>query len=406
MLDVNSVRQDFPILQRKVNGKELIYLDNAATTQKPRQVLDRLITFYGSSYSNIHRGVHYLSREATDAHEGARNTVREFINARHSEEIIFTAGTTESINLLAYSLGEMLVSGGDEIIISKMEHHANIVPWQRLCQRSGAVLKVIPPDNNGILTADSLDDLITERTRIISVTHVSNVLGVRNPIRRIIQKAHAGDIPVVVDAAQSVQHIPVDVTDLDCDFLAFSGHKIYGPTGVGVLYGKKRWLDEMPPFHTGGGMIKSVSLEKTEYEDPPQKFEAGTTNIAGAVGLAAAIEYMEEAGVDEIRDHEDRLAASLSGRLSEMEDVTVYADSANKHGTVSFNIEGVHHYDAGMILDGLGVAVRTGAHCAQPLMNHFGIAGTIRASIAMYNNHDDLDRLFEGVRKVSSMMKV
>ncbi|MBD3424272.1 MAG: SufS family cysteine desulfurase [Candidatus Latescibacteria bacterium] len=405
-MDIEDIRKDFPILSRTINGKPLSYLDNGATTHKPRQVIDSIVSFYSRSYSNIHRGVHLLSREATDLHEDARETVREFINAESREEIVFTSGTTESINLLAYSFGERFVDEEDEIIITGMEHHANIVPWQRLCERKKAVLRVIPIDDKGNLMLERLPELITEKTRLISVTHVSNVLGVLNPVDKIIEIAHQNSIPVMLDAAQSVQHLPVDVRKLGCDFLAFSAHKMYGPTGIGVLYGREKYLESLPPFITGGGMIESVNLRKSEYEDPPLKFEAGTGHLAGAVGLAAAIDYINEIGIETIREHEEKLLGALEEELKAPGDVTIYAEGAPKHGAVSFNIEGIHHYDAGMILDRLGVAVRTGAHCAEPLMKHLDITGTIRASVGLYNSIDDIDRLLAGIRETCRMMKV
>jgi cysteine desulfurase/selenocysteine lyase len=406
MLQTDRIRRNFPILAEEVNGSPLCYLDNAATTQKPERVISEITRFYRERYSNVHRGVHRLSREATELHEAARESVRRFLNAKDSAEIVFTSGTTGSINLLAYSFGERFVEEGDEIIISEMEHHANIVPWQRLCGRKKAVLRVIPLDEKGRLETGELDNLITGRTRLISVTHLSNVLGVLNPVGEIVERAHQQGIPVMIDAAQSVPHLPVDVQKLGCDFLAFSAHKMYGPTGIGVLYGRKSLLDKLPPFNTGGGMIRSVSLERTEYEQPPLRFEAGTGHIAGAIGLAAAIDYLEDTGLENIREHEQKLISALEDQLKSLDEIDIYSEGTEKHGSVSFNLKGIHHYDAGMILDRLGVAVRTGAHCAEPLMKHFGITGTVRASIGLYNNMEDVERLISGLRKTRSMMKV
>ncbi|MDZ7860388.1 MAG: SufS family cysteine desulfurase [Candidatus Krumholzibacteriota bacterium] len=404
MIDIDDIREDFPILSREENGKQICYLDNAATTQKPKRVLDRIIRFYSEEYSSTHRGAHLLSRRATGLYEDARESVRKFLNAEKALEIVFTSGATESINLIAYSFGERFIREDDEIIVTGMEHHANIVPWQRLCRRKKAVLRVIPLEKNGNLRIDKLKNLIKPKTKLISVTHVSNVLGVINPVEKIIEAAHKKDIPVLVDAAQSIQHIPVNVREMDCDFFVFSGHKVYGPTGTGVLYGKENLLKELPPFNTGGGMIKSVSFEKTEYEAVPLKFEAGTGNIAGVIGLAEAIEYIDNIGQGEIEAHENKLLKYLEDELKSLEGVVIYAEGSSKHGSISFNLDGIHHYDAGMILDGLGVAVRTGAHCAEPLMNHYGITGTVRASVALYNNINDLERLITGIKKVSSMM--
>jgi len=406
MYDIDSIRQDFPILRQKINREPLCYLDNGASTQKPHQVLDRITAFYSSEYSNVHRGVHQLSRIATRLNEQAREAAAGFINAGSSDEIVFTTGTTGSINLVAYSFGEKFIRENDEIITTVQEHHANIVPWQRLCQRSNAVLKAIPLDEEGNLRVEAVKELIVPETRLISLAHVSNVLGVLNPVEEIIEIAHRHDIPVMIDAAQSIQHLPVDVQELDCDFLVFSGHKMYGPTGIGVLYAKRKWLETLPPFNTGGGMIESVSFDRTVYEKPPFKFEAGTGHIAGAIGLAAAIEYINSIGIEEIKEHEAGLLRHLENKLSDLEDVTIYAAREEKHGGLSFNLKGIHHYDAGMILDGYGVAVRTGAHCAEPLMEHLGITGTVRASVALYNNTDDMDRLAEGVKEAQNMMKV
>ncbi len=403
MMDMEAIRKDFPILERKIHGKPLVYLDNAATTQKPRVVLDRILRFYSGSNSNIHRGVHHLSERASQAYENARKTVKAFINAGDASEIIFTSGTTAALNLVASSFGRRFIGRGDEIIVSEMEHHSNLVPWQILCEQCGAFLKVIPFEDDGTLKMDEFERLITERTRLISIVYVSNALGVVNPVREIIDRAHSRDIPVLVDGAQAVQHLPVDVRDLDCDFFAFSGHKIYAETGVGVLYGKEKWLESMPPYQAGGGMVGSVSFGKTTYAEPPLKFEAGTVNYVGAVSLESAIRYIDSIGREEIVDHERDLLNYATENLRGIEGLKIYGLSPERCGALSFNLENIHSYDAGLILDKLGIAVRTGTHCAEPVMRHYGIEATIRASFALYNTREEIDRLVEGIEKTKSM---
>ena len=404
MFDVEKIRKDFPILQKKVYGNSLIYLDNGATSQKPRAVIEKICSFYSHSNSSIHRGIHFLSEQATAEYESARNRVKEFINAEQNHEIIFTAGTTASINSLAFSFGEKYIKAGDEIILTEMEHHSNIVPWQMLCDRKGCKLKIVPINDNGDLLLDGFEKMFTPKTRILAMTHVSNALGTINPVKEMIKTAHANNVPVMVDGAQSVQHGVVDVRDLDCDFFVFSGHKIYGPTGIGVLYGKEKWLEEMPPYQGGGDMIKNVTFEKTIYNDLPFKFEAGTINYVGAIGLAAALDYLSETGREEIEEYESELSGYANKRLSEVEGLKFYGTSANKISILSFLIEGIHQYDAGMIIDKLGIAVRTGTHCAQPVMDHFGIDGTIRASLAFYNTKEEIDRLYDALLKVKQML--
>ena len=404
MFDVEKIRKDFPILQKKVYGHSLIYLDNGATSQKPRAVIEKINSFYSHSNSSIHRGVHFLSEQATAEYESVRNKVKKFINAELNHEIIFTAGTTASINSVAFSFGEKYIKAGDEIILTEMEHHANIVPWQMLCDRKGCKLKIIPFDDNGDLLLEGFEKMFTPKTRILAITHVSNALGTINPVKEMIKIAHANNVPVLVDGAQSVQHGVVDVRDLDCDFFVFSGHKIYGPTGIGVLYGKEKWLEEMPPYQGGGDMIKNVTFEKTTYNDLPFKFEAGTTNYVGAVGLAAALDYVTETGREEIEEYESELSGYAHKKLSQVEGLKFFGTSANKISILSFLIEGIHQYDAGMIIDKLGIAVRTGTHCAQPVMDHFGIDGTIRASLAFYNTKKEIDRLYDALLKVKQML--
>ena len=404
MFDVEEIRKDFPVLQQKVYGNPLIYLDNGATSQKPRVVIEKICSFYSLSNSSIHRGIHFLSEQATTEYESARNRVKEFINAEHDHEIIFTAGTTASINSVAFSFGEKYIKAGDEIILTEMEHHANIVPWQMLCDRKGCKLKIVPIDDNGDLLLEDFEKMFTPKTRILAITHVSNALGTINPVREMIKIAHANNVPVLVDGAQSIQHGVVDVSDLDCDFFVFSGHKIYGPTGIGVLYGKEKWLEEMPPYQGGGDMIKNVTFEKTTYNDLPFKFEAGTTNYVGAVGLATALDYLTETGREEIEEYEGELTVYANRKLSQVKGLKFYGTSANKISILSFLIEGIHQYDAGMIIDKLGIAVRTGTHCAQPVMDHFGIDGTLRASLAFYNTKDEIDRLYDALLKVKQML--
>jgi cysteine desulfurase/selenocysteine lyase len=403
-IDGEKIRADFPILGTLAYGKPLIYLDNAATTQKPRSVLEKTLSFYAEANGNIHRGVHYLSEKAGAAYEAARESVRRFINAGSAREIVFTQGTTASINLVAQSFGDLRVRAGDEIVITEMEHHSNLVPWQMLCKRSGARLKVVPFDDTGTLRSDLLSKLVTDATKLISITYVSNVLGVANPLREIIDFAHARDIPVLVDGAQAVQHMPIDVRDLDCDFFAFSGHKMYAETGIGVLYGKERWLERMPPYQCGGGMIASVDLAKTLFAEPPFKFEAGTPHIAGAISLGAAIAYIEEIGMEAIAAHERDLMTYAEQAVSALDGVTMYG-TAPRYGSLSFNLDSISPFDACMVLDKMGIALRSGTHCAEPVMNHFGIRGTIRASFALYNTKREIDALMQGIKKAQAMLR-
>lgn len=400
---IEDIRNDFPILSLKVHGKPLVYLDNGATTQKPLQVIQVMDDLYRSANANVHRGVHYLSDLVSDRYETARETVRAFINAKKKEEVIFTAGTTASINAVAFSFGEKFVHEGDEIIITGMEHHANIVPWQMLCERKKAHLKVVPFSDEGILDLDIYRNLFSAKTRIVAVTHASNVLGTVNPVKEIISEAHRHGVPVLVDGAQSVQHGIVDVTDIDCDFFVFSGHKIYGPNGIGVLYGKEKWLNEMPPYQGGGDMVASVTFEKTIYNELPFKFEAGTTNFTGAIGLAAALDYLSSLGREAVALREQTLLKKAISELSAIEGVRIFGTAPQKVSVVSFLPGKVHQYDAGMILDKLGIAVRTGTHCAQPVMDRYGITGTIRASIAFYNTEEEIEALVKGVQKVTDM---
>jgi cysteine desulfurase / selenocysteine lyase len=401
--DVHKIRGDFPILQQQVYNKPLIYLDNGATTQKPQQVIDCVHDYYTIKNSSIHRGVHYLSEMATEDYEEARKTVQQFIHAAHSYEVIFTPGTTASINGLAFSFGEMFIHEGDEILVTEMEHHANIVPWQMLCERKKAVLKVIPFNADGELELEKLDDLFTERTRLVAVIHVSNALGTVNPVEYIIQKAHQHGIPVLVDGAQSIQHCEIDVQKMDCDFFVFSGHKVYGPTGIGILYAREKWLEQLPPFQGGGDMVDIVTFKKTTYNTLPFKFEAGTPNYIGAVGMGCALKYFSSIGPENIAQHEHSLLEYGTELLSGMDFVTLYGKAKVKSSILSFNIQGVHPYDAGMVMDKMGIAVRTGTHCAQTVMQHFGIEGTIRASLAMYNTREELSDLASAVKKVKTM---
>ena len=408
MFDVNALRADFPILSREVYKQPLVYLDNAATTQKPLCVIDAMRDEYLNVNANVHRGIHYLSQQATQLHEGARETVRKFLNARSTTEIVFTRGTTESLNLVASCFGELSMREGDEVIISTMEHHSNIVPWQLLAQRNGIILKVIPMNDEGVLNMDAYEQLFSGRTRIVSVTHVSNVLGTINPIHDIIRIAHDHNVPVVVDAAQSVPHFTVDVQELDCDFLAFSGHKVYGPTGIGVLYGKEKWLEKLPPYMGGGEMIASVSFDKTTFERPPLKFEAGTPDYVATTGLAKAIDYITAIGMDNIRKHEEELTRYAIKRLSLIEGMRIFGKPASlanmRHdAVVSFQVGDIHHMDMGTLLDRLGIAIRTGHHCAQPLMERLGILGTCRASFALYNTKEEIDILAQGIERMAKM---
>ena len=392
------------MLAARVYGKPLVYFDNAATTQKPLPVINALTEAYSTYYSNIHRGVHALSDMSSEKYEDAREKVRTFINAGSKEEVVFTSGATASINLVAFSFGERYVNSGDEVLISELEHHANIVPWQLMCERKNARLRVIPVNDDGSLRLEELDELINEKTRIITVSQVSNALGVVVPVKKIIEKAHQNDIPVLVDGAQGVQHGHVDVRDMDCDFYVFSGHKVYGPTGIGVLYGKTGWLNELPPYQGGGDMVDRVSFEKTTYNKLPFKFEAGTTNFVGAIGMAKALEYIQGVGIQDILNHERGLAEYLRAGLLETGGITIYGDIKEKISIMSFLINKIHQYDAGMILDKMGIAVRTGSHCAQPIMDRLGIDGTIRASMCFYNTTEEIDLLIEGIEKVRKIM--
>ena len=401
--DVNAIRKDFPILSRTVYDKPLVYLDNAATTQKPLCVLDAMRDEYLNANANVHRGVHYLSQQATDLHEAARETVRSFINAGSTTEIIFTRGTTESINLVASSFAEAFMQPGDEVIVSVMEHHSNIVPWQLQAAKRGITIKVIPMDDRGNLVTDGIDDLFTERTKIVSIAHVSNVLGTVNPVEEIIRIAHSHNVPVMVDGAQSAPHFKVDVRSMDCDFFVFSGHKMYGPTGIGVLYGKEELLDRLPPYQGGGEMIESVSFEKTVFEHLPFKFEAGTPDYIATHGLAKAIEYIGRIGLDNIAAHEHELTTYCMEQLGGIDGIRLFGQSDHKDAVVSFLVGDIHHLDMGTLLDRLSIAVRTGHHCAQPLMDRLGILGTVRASFALYNTKDEVDALVDGVRRVSRM---
>ena len=404
MYDITKVRESFPILSRTIYGKPLVYLDNGATTQKPLCVLDAMQEEYLNVNANVHRGVHWMSQQATDLHEAARETVRKFINARSTIEIVFTRGTTESLNLVASSFVEGCMKEGDEVIVSTMEHHSNIVPWQLQEQRKGIVLKVIPMTDEGELLLEEYEKLFTERTKLVSVTQISNVLGTINPVKEMIRIAHEHGVPVVVDGAQSVPHFAVDVQDLDCDFLAFSGHKVYGPTGVVVLYGKEEWLDQLPPYQGGGEMIERVSFEKTTFERPPLKFEAGTPDYIATHGLATALDYVTSLGMDNILAHEQDLTRYALQQLREIEGMHIYGhrnDSGD--AVISFNVGDIHHMDLGTLLDQLGIAVRTGHHCAQPLMDRLGILGTVRASFGLYNTREEVDVLVAGIKRIAMM---
>ena len=403
MFDINKIRADFPILGREVYGRPLVYLDNAATTQKPRSVVEAITEEYYNVNANVHRGVHYLSQQATDLHEEARETVRRFINANSTSEIIFTRGTTESLNLVASSFCDEFMREGDEVIVSVMEHHSNIVPWQLQAAKRGIALRVIPMTDEGELRLDEYERLFNERTKIVSVAHVSNVLGTVNPVEEIIRIAHEHGVPVMVDGAQSAPHFAVDVQAMDCDFFAFSGHKMYGPTGVGVLYGKEDWLDRLPPYQGGGEMIESVSFEKTVFEHLPFKFEAGTPDYVATHGLAKAIDYVTALGLDDIRRYEQELTRYAVRRLSEIEGMRIFGTSEHKDAVVSFLVGDIHHLDMGTLLDRLGIAVRTGHHCAQPLMTRLGIQGAVRASFALYNTTEEIDALADGIKRVSKM---
>lgn len=402
-LDIKAIRNDFPILSRTVYNRPLIYLDNAATTQKPRCVVEAIENVYYNQNSNIHRGVHYLSQRATEAHEAARATVRDFIHATSSNEIIFTRGTTEAINLLATSYGETFCNENDEIIISTMEHHANIVPWQMLRDRKGIKLKIIPLTETGELDMPAFESLLSEKTKLISVTHVSNVLGTINPIKEIIEKAHARNIPVLIDGAQAVSHLAVDVQQLDVDFYVFSGHKVYGPNGIGVLYGKENWLEMLPPYHGGGEMIAHVSFEKTIFADLPFKFEAGTPDYVGSVALATALNYLQSFGMDNIAAYENSLLQDATEKMLKIEGMQIFGNAPQKSSVISFLVNNIHPFDMGTLLDKLGIAVRTGHHCAMPLMTALQIDGTARASFAFYNTHDEIDAFIAAIKRITKM---
>lgn len=404
-MNIEEIRSDFPILSTTVYGKPLIYLDNGATTEKPKCVVEEMTKIYYTTNANVHRGVHYLSQQATDLAEESRVVVQQFINAKHSHEIIFTRGTTESINLVAHSFCRQFCNDGDEIIISAMEHHANIVSWQLQEPIRGIKLKVIPINDKGELMLDEMEKLISPKTRLISVAHVSNVLGTVNPVDQITEIAHKHNIPVLIDAAQSVQHMTLDVQKLDCDFLVFSGHKVYGPNGVGVLYGKEKWLNQMPPYQGGGEMIKTVSFKGTTFNELPFKFEAGTPDYPGVIALATALKYIKNIGLDSIKAYEDELLRYCTDELLKIEGLRIYGTSDKKSSVISFLVDNIHHYDMGMLLDKMGIAVRTGHHCAQPLMDELGVDGTVRASLAFYNTKEEIDQLVMGVKKVASMFR-
>ena len=404
MNSIEKIRNDFPILGKKLNGKSLVYFDNGATTQKPNVVIDAISNYYKDYNSNIHRGVHQLSQLATQKYEDARSLVQQFVNAKQREEIIFTRGTTDSINLVAFSYGRKNLKAGDEVIITAMEHHSNIVPWQMVCEEKGAVLKIAPINIDGDLILEDLYDMLSERTKIVSLIHVSNTLGTINPVREIIHKVHENNAVVLLDAAQSIQHMPIDVIGLDCDFLTFSGHKIYGPTGTGVLFGKKALLDEMDPIQGGGDMIKEVTFSKTTYNELPHKFEAGTPNIVGVIGMAEAINYVNQLGFDFIHQQETLLLEKATSALSSIDRLKIIGNSQQKSSVVSFVIDGIHPFDIGTLLDQLGIAIRTGHHCTQPLMDFYQIPGTARASFAFYNLEKEVDQLYEGLKKSVKML--
>lgn len=408
--DLNKIRKDFPILSRMVYDRPLVYLDNAATTQKPLCVLDKMREEYLNVNANVHRGVHWLSQQATELHEGARETVRKFINAKSVNEIVFTRGTTEGLNLIASSFSEAFMQEGDEVIVSTVEHHSNIVPWQLQQPRKGIVLKVIPMDDNGAMDLQAFEKMISQKTKIVSISHVSNVLGTINPVEEVIRIAHEHNIPVVVDGAQSTPHFKVDMQQLDCDFFVFSGHKVYGPTGIGVLYGKEAWLDKLPPYQGGGEMIEHVSFEKSTFERPPLKFEAGTPDYIATTGLATALDYVSALGMDAIQKHEEELTRYAISQLQMIEGMKLFgvpshADVTRLHhdAVISFQLHDIHHMDMGTLLDRLGIAIRTGHHCAQPLMNRLGVLGTSRASFALYNTKEEVDALVAGIKRISTM---
>ena len=403
MYNISKIREDFPILSRTVYGKPLVYLDNGATTQKPRCVVESITDEYYSVNANVHRGVHFLSQQATNLHEASRETVRKFINARGTNEIVFTRGTTESINLVASTFADSQMQAGDEVIVSVMEHHSNIVSWQLQAARKGIVLKVIPINDRGELLLDEYEKLFSPRTRIVSVTHVSNVLGTINPVDKLIEIAHAHNVPVLIDGAQSIPHLPVDVQALDADFYVFSGHKVYGPTGIGVLYGKEDWLDRLPPYQGGGEMIKNVSFEKTTFNELPFKFEAGTPDYIGSTALAKALDYVSAIGMENIEAYEHELTEYAMQRLKEIPGMRIFGEAERKSSVISFLVGNIHHFDMGTLLDRLGIAVRTGHHCAEPLMHRLGIEGTVRASFALYNTKEEIDALAAGIERVAKM---
>ena len=405
MLDIENIRKDFPILAREVYGKPLVYFDNGATTQKPQCVLDRIMRSYTLENSNIHRGVHYLSGLATEAHEAARQRVADFIGARSKDEILFTRGTTESVNLVARTLADQICHEGDEIVVTTMEHHSNIVPWQMACERTGAVLRVAPINEHGELILSEFEALLNERTKIVSVAHVSNVLGTVNPVAEIIRIAHKYGAKVLIDGAQAIAHIPVNVVDLDADFYAFSGHKVYAPNGIGVLYGKRELLDSMPPFMGGGEMIETVRFEKTTYNKLPYKYEAGTPDYVGSCALATALDYISAIGMKEIADYEHELLSYATEKIKEIEGIRIIGEAKDKSGVLSFVVDGVHPYDIGMMLDKLGIAIRTGHHCAEPLIDHYGIPGTARASFAFYNTKAEIDYFISSLKRVLMILR-
>lgn len=406
MFDVHKIRQDFPILEEKIYGKPLVYLDNGATSQRPLPVIEKMTEYYLKYNSNVHRGVHYLSNVCTDANEESRRIVQHFIHAASEKEVIFTRGTTESINLIAYTFGEAFIEEGDEILVTEMEHHANIVPWQMLCERKGAVLKVVPFTDKGDLDGEAFRRLLTNRVKLVGVTYVSNVLGTVNPVREIISQAHQCGAKVLIDGAQAVQHIPVDVQELDCDFFVFSGHKIYGPTGIGVLYGKEEWLNQMPPWQGGGEMIQEVRFEKTTYNELPFKFEAGTPDFIGIIGLGEALKYVEEVGIDKLAAYEHQLLAYAMAQMKKIPGMRIFGEAACKSSVLSFAVGNIHPSDMGLLLDKMGIAVRTGQLCAEPVMQHYGVTGMVRASLAMYNTEQEIDIFCRGVEKVEKMFRV
>ena len=404
IFDIAEIRKQFPVLSRMVNGKQLVYFDNGATTQKPLLVTDRLNAYYTNENANIHRGVHTLSQEATTAYEEARTRIQSYINAKHNHEIIFTKGTTDSINLVAFSFGELL-EAGDEVVISAMEHHSNIVPWQMLCERKNCKLRIIPMFESGELDMNAYEGLLSEKTKLVAVTHISNALGTINPVSDIIKKAHAVGAKVLIDGAQSIQHIPVDVQALNCDFYAFSGHKLFGPTGVGVLYGKENVLDSMPPYQGGGDMIKEVTLEKTTYNELPHKFEAGTPHIAGGIGLGAAFDFLASLDMEAVKEHEESLLNYATASLREVNGLKIYGEAKEKTSVISFLIDGTHPYDVGTLLDKMGIAVRTGHHCTQPIMDFYKIPGTIRASFALYNTKEEVDLMIKALARAIAVLR-